>query len=80
MEDNKVNTAVTISKDSLSNLLYRLLALESDKMESLQKDASYVEEDQVLNAFNNLKETRAHINAMYNYKENDTKIAVINPS
>lgn len=78
--DNKENSQVVINRDSLSTLLYRLLAMQNDKMESLQKEKDAPTEDQVVTAFTQLRETRAHISAMYEYDENATKIDIINPS
>lgn len=78
--DNKENSQVVINRDSLSKLLYRLLAMQSDKMESLQREKDAPTEDQVVAAFTQLRETRAHISAMYEYDEKATKIDIINPS
>lgn len=76
---SNTTTKTTINRDSLSTLLYRLLAMQNDKMESLQKDPDVPTEDQIVTAFNQLRETRAHIHALYEYDENSTKIDVINP-
>ena len=78
--DNKENSQVAINRDSLSTVLYRLLSIQNDQMESMQKAQDAPTEEQVVNMFAQLRETRAHIHAMYEYEENATKIDFVNPS
>jgi hypothetical protein len=74
------NKETEITRDTLSVILFRLIGRLSEEMEALTKADKAPADDKILRIFSQMRETRKHVDALYQYRESKTQIKIVNAS